>query len=299
MRGVLRWTWTQTRRHFNRFLVGTGSVSVLFIVVSGFLTLPPNPTTTDRISNGLIALAVAIVVVLVVTFLYALLVAPYQQRNALRARVLDLEDAQATVPKDHMDAVKLVLEKMELPAALPLSVEDQILQEALQQHEPDSPLWADRAEYLKRTERQSADEAEIEATIGAEIDTRQLGPLGGAEGAFRSYYQALRRGEPVCDFGTWQTDGPDGLRLNNPFAKYFQFANVFPKDEEERARRKAALEEVWNLIPTLPVIARLRQEDADIQRLKAAIQRETAELAFRTTFTNPKCRLCGGRSAGG
>jgi hypothetical protein len=81
-----------------------------------------------------------------------------------------------------------------------------------------------------------------------------------------------------------------------------ELANVFiPKTENEQGRRreqdrlKAGFEEVWHVIPTLPVLARLRHEDAEIARSIDAIRKESAVIKFRATFTKPTYSLCAPR----
>jgi len=248
---------------------------------------------------------VALVLLLVLGFEGA-----YRVILARDDRITQLEKQTAQAPavyNDHVDALKSVLEKVDayIPWVTP-SAEERLLEACLRQHEPDSPLWADITEYHRLTDQQAADERQVDDAIRAETNARSLDPLQGAEGAFQNYFKALRKGAPSADFGEWWYDDSGGLRLKNPFATAYQFANVFiPKTEDERERRreqdrlKAAFEEVWDIIPTLPVLARLRHEDGEIARLLNAIRKESAVLRFRTAFTKPTCSLCAPRRGSG
>jgi hypothetical protein len=91
MRGVFRWAWAWAWRRRGSFEVSVLALGVVSIFVSNSLALPPNPTWGQRIVNGLIGLLVALMVVIVLSLGFALLVAPYLQRNALRRRMLALQ----------------------------------------------------------------------------------------------------------------------------------------------------------------------------------------------------------------
>jgi hypothetical protein len=85
--GTFRWGWAQTVRDLNRFRVGTAFIGVMAAVLGALFPLPDNPTLTDRLVNGVVVAVLGIAVVAVTTFLFRLVLAPYQQRNALRLMV--------------------------------------------------------------------------------------------------------------------------------------------------------------------------------------------------------------------
>jgi len=87
--GVVGWTLAEIRRHLGRFTVGTVAVSIAWVLFSALVTLPANPTFGQRVANGLVALALAVGSVILLVGFYALAVAPYQQRNALRRMVAE------------------------------------------------------------------------------------------------------------------------------------------------------------------------------------------------------------------
>jgi hypothetical protein len=109
MEGTIRWTIAEVRRRLRTFLIGTVAVSLAFIAFSASQTLPtvPAPTFGTRVANGLIALGFAIAVVLVLTSAYALVVAPYQQRNALRGQVRGWRTRAASlpIPREDQEAI--------------------------------------------------------------------------------------------------------------------------------------------------------------------------------------------------
>jgi hypothetical protein len=210
---------------------------------------------------------------------------------------------RSMVSPEHMQALKSVLEKLTLPyepmLPQPLSADEQVLEEGLREHEPDTPFWKLRAEYLRHGEQQHAGEQELRESIQAAIASRRLGNMGGADGMYWSYAQSLRKGRPVTPFGAWIEDASLARRPNNPFAAGYAFDSIIGPsgDEHERARRKVAFEEVWNLIPSLPVLDRIRMADAEVARLRPLVEREAAKLAHKTSFAKPTCHLCAHRGS--
>lgn len=82
--GVLRWTWAKTRGHL-RGLVGAGfGVPLTVGVLGGVFPLTTNPSFGDRVANGVLLLLVGFAFVGICIAVFVLLIAPYQQRNALR-----------------------------------------------------------------------------------------------------------------------------------------------------------------------------------------------------------------------
>jgi hypothetical protein len=99
--GVFRWAWVRGRKYLDRFAVGALLLGTAFIVISNTLVVPPNPTWGQRIVFGLTGLMTAAGIVVILSFGFALLVAPYQQRNGLREIVGELEQRR-DIPPEHV-----------------------------------------------------------------------------------------------------------------------------------------------------------------------------------------------------
>lgn len=99
--GVFRWAWRRGRDYLDRFVVGALLLGAILIVISNTLALPARPTWGQRIAFGLIGLLVAAGIVVALAFGFALIVAPYKQRNALRGLVVELEQIRA-IPPEHL-----------------------------------------------------------------------------------------------------------------------------------------------------------------------------------------------------
>jgi hypothetical protein len=83
-RGIFRWVHYHAVRDRAKFWVGSVTLAGFLVVLGTQVALPPHPTTGQRIVNGLVTLGVAAGALVAGTYLYALVAAPYQQRNALR-----------------------------------------------------------------------------------------------------------------------------------------------------------------------------------------------------------------------
>lgn len=59
------------------------------LIVGQFIALPKNPTTLDRITQGAESIIAGVLVVALPVILYAIIVAPYEQRNALRRQLAE------------------------------------------------------------------------------------------------------------------------------------------------------------------------------------------------------------------
>jgi hypothetical protein len=135
MGGVFRWAWAWAWKRRGSFEVSVLALGIVSVFVSNTLAVPPNPTWSQRILNGLIGLLIALIVVIVLSLVFALLVAPYLQRNALRRRVSELEQRD---PPSLVIPARLV--KTELQAILarvdrlmrldPILTEDYVLPSA-------------------------------------------------------------------------------------------------------------------------------------------------------------------------
>jgi len=135
--GVFRWAWKRGYRHVDRLVVGGVGFFLAGYAAGRWVT-----------DNPFGILLLSIVGAFVLAYLWAWLRAPYEQRDALRKNLDELgqqlSDAgdSITVPQEHVDALKSLLETVDAytPWANP-SADQQILEAGLREHEPDSPLW--------------------------------------------------------------------------------------------------------------------------------------------------------------
>lgn len=90
MRGVLRWAWAEAKRRRTEFWLAGVLFTVVTLIAGVLLAqgLPSTPTAWDKIRVGLEAAGFGVGAVIVLSLGLALAIAPYQQRNALRATVL-------------------------------------------------------------------------------------------------------------------------------------------------------------------------------------------------------------------
>jgi hypothetical protein len=112
-RGIFKWARHRAAEHRASFWVGAVAFAVLVTTIGTLVVLPPNPTLAQKLLSGLGGLAVATAIVVVLTYVEALLVAPYQQRNVLRhmvvqlrARVAELETT--SVSQEHADRLRQI-----------------------------------------------------------------------------------------------------------------------------------------------------------------------------------------------
>jgi hypothetical protein len=102
--GIVRWALRRHRKHLGRWVVGLMLFPLVAGVVGAFVRLPPKPTTWDRVAQGLVSAAIAFGVVLFIVLAYALLVAPYEQRKALRAEAREATEAHFALEASHAEA---------------------------------------------------------------------------------------------------------------------------------------------------------------------------------------------------
>ena len=86
-------------------------------------SLPKKPSVGDRVSVAVVPVLLSLAAVAFVTFLYALIIAPYQQRNALRRQVTELRSAgEAKAPPFYYRAGGPVHRDVHRRTGLPRSV---------------------------------------------------------------------------------------------------------------------------------------------------------------------------------
>jgi hypothetical protein len=91
-KGVFRWAWYHAREYRTRFWIGAVTFSALASGIGVAIVLPTDPTLGEKIAAALVALAIASALTVVGTYLWALVAAPYQQRDEL-GRLLDTSNA--------------------------------------------------------------------------------------------------------------------------------------------------------------------------------------------------------------
>ncbi len=97
--------------------MGSVGLAAAVVVVGTQVSLPAHATTTQTIVNGLVVLAIAAVGVVAATYSYALLSAPYRQRNALRGMLTSATDRVAAlegapVSPQHAEQLRQLAERL-------------------------------------------------------------------------------------------------------------------------------------------------------------------------------------------
>lgn len=134
--GVFRWAWYRAKEFRARFWVGATVFSLFVAVIVSRLPLPPNPTATQNLIATVLAVIGAALVTVIGSYACALVAAPFQQRNALRAQLSESATViaalrAAPVPRAHGDRLRQIAGR---------------LRECLEQHEPldygtDADTW--------------------------------------------------------------------------------------------------------------------------------------------------------------
>ncbi len=85
----LGWAWAEARRRRGEFWLATVVFTVVTLFAGVLLLggLPNSPSPGEQITAGLESAALGVVAVVLLSLLLGLIVAPYQQRNALRRMV--------------------------------------------------------------------------------------------------------------------------------------------------------------------------------------------------------------------
>jgi hypothetical protein len=87
--GIIRWSAHRAHEHLQAVVPASIAIPVIAIIAGQLIALPAKPTTADRIIQGVESLGAGVLIVALLVFIYAILVAPYEQRNALRRQVLN------------------------------------------------------------------------------------------------------------------------------------------------------------------------------------------------------------------
>lgn len=128
--GVFRWAWHRASQYRAKFLVGAALFSCVAAGVGAFVVLPAHATAAQKALAAVLAVAAAAVLTCIGTYAAALLTAPYEQRNALRAK-LSVSGARiaaleaAPVSQAHGDRLRQIAKK--LIECLPVDFVDWII----------------------------------------------------------------------------------------------------------------------------------------------------------------------------
>jgi hypothetical protein len=92
MRGVWRWAWREAKRHRGEFWLAGFFFAVVTAGAAYLLAinLHSTPTPKQAFFVALEALGLGVIAVVLLSLVFALIVAPFQQRNALRRELRDL-----------------------------------------------------------------------------------------------------------------------------------------------------------------------------------------------------------------
>jgi len=87
--GVFRWAWYRAKEYRARFWVGAAVFALIVALLVSRVPLPPHPTAAQNLVASVLAVIGATILTGVGSYVCALVAAPFQQRNTLRAQLLD------------------------------------------------------------------------------------------------------------------------------------------------------------------------------------------------------------------
>ena len=88
--GVFRWSWRRLPHHVAS-VIGVVVVILLGAFAGTIVHMPTNPTARDRLIGAGLAATITLGGVIAIGFLYAVVIAPYEQRKVLREKRQTLE----------------------------------------------------------------------------------------------------------------------------------------------------------------------------------------------------------------
>ena len=300
-RGVLRWAYYHAVRDRAKFWVGSVGLAAVVVVVSTQVSLPAHATTTQKIVNGLVVLAIATIGVVVATYLYALLLAPYQQRNALRGMLAEAAarvDALATTPvsPQHADQLRQVAERVrrsiltgELPAYRTPGRDDQeIWRSAFFEHFPELCPSLEIVEDRDREARLLRDRLKQAAhAAGMDRPPWQFDEfiMAVADVINRRAIQGILEG--LFNFNWVQEGGLVGL--DDPV--YGPTILSLADPTEDTTKYKETFEEFFREAERWPEAKNFRSTSLARNRAGQKLQEELDIIVNTETFTT-RCRLC-------
>jgi hypothetical protein len=92
--GAFRWAWNRAKEFRARFWIAAAVFPLIVALIVSRLPLPPHPTVTQNLIASALAIVGATIITGVGSYACALVAAPFQQRNTLRAQ---LSESAATI----------------------------------------------------------------------------------------------------------------------------------------------------------------------------------------------------------
>jgi hypothetical protein len=90
--GIIRWSAQRAHQHLQAVVPAAIAIPLASLIAGQFIALPDKPTITGRIVQGIESIIAGVAAVALLAFIYAVLVAPYEQRSALRRQLAAVED---------------------------------------------------------------------------------------------------------------------------------------------------------------------------------------------------------------
>lgn len=98
--GAVRWAAKKGSKHLNRFLAGGVILGLASAVLSNLLVAPTNATGSEKLAYAVAAFVVAVFVAAGGAFGWALIRAPFEQRDTLRLAVMELGTALSALTSE-------------------------------------------------------------------------------------------------------------------------------------------------------------------------------------------------------
>ena len=300
--GVFRWAWYRAKEFRARFWVGATVFSLIVAVIVSRLPLPPNPTATQNLIATVLAVVGAALVTLIGSYACALLAAPFQQRNALRAQLSESATViaalrAAPVPRAHGDRLRQIAARLrecvEQHEPLDYGTDADTWRRAFCEHFPDLRAALDGAGAADAAFETLKERLQIELTT-AGMDTP---PWTSAE--FLPWLATTIQSRAIqrilgsaYNFG-WQELGPGTVYIGDPVYAGHQILEGC--DPADVPAHEQAFEEFFRRAESWPEAADIRSKwDERGSAERAAIERLAA--AANTDPITSRCFLCRGTS---
>jgi hypothetical protein len=297
--GASRWARYRAREIRARFWVGAAVFSLIVAFIVSRVPLPTHPTATQNLIASVLAVIGATVLTGVISYAYALVAAPYQQRNALRAQMsvaaATIAAQQATpVSQTHGDRLRRIAGDLQdclrLGNSLNYGADGPTWRRAFHEHFPD----------LRRA-LEAADEAdtafvELKERLENEVAAAGLNappwtpeeflPILGTTIQSRAVTRIL--GAPY-DFD-WHEIGPGAVNWGDLYDGWSVLQGADPADVPDL---EARFQEFFRRAESLPEAADLRDKCA----ARASAVDMALDLLASAANTDPittRCSLCRG-----